>query len=253
MKIIRLSNLFTLLNLSCGFLAIISSFEGWYDLTAIFVLIGVFSDWFDGRIARLLGQSDEFGLQLDSLADLVSYGVSPAVFVYSSVFGKNPLFPDLTPELEPYKWLLVMFLLIFPVTAAIRLSLFNVRGYTSTYSGMPSTSAAGTLFIVSLFRFTPSLTDLIFPKPTFQVGFYFMAGLYFVLAVLMVGGMTMPKWNNKFLSSVGVSKKWLAVLINALIVFALIVATRYTLFFIAILYFSGGILSFIERWVFKKL
>jgi CDP-diacylglycerol--serine O-phosphatidyltransferase len=80
-------NLFTTGNLFCGFLAIISIFKGKPFLGAVAILIAVGFDQLDGKIARLAGASSRFGIEYDSLADLVSFGVAPALLIYYWALG----------------------------------------------------------------------------------------------------------------------------------------------------------------------
>ncbi len=77
-----LPNALTLLALCCGISAIRLAFEGRFELAVVFILIAALIDAFDGSLARLLGSESKFGAELDSLADLVNFGVAPAVLVY---------------------------------------------------------------------------------------------------------------------------------------------------------------------------
>ena len=74
-----LPSLMTLGNLFCGYACVIYSMRGEYAIAAPFVGIAMVLDTLDGRIARLTGTTSEFGLQFDSLADIVSFGVAPAI------------------------------------------------------------------------------------------------------------------------------------------------------------------------------
>lgn len=136
MKIKRnIPNCVTLLNLVAGTMSIICSFhalEPWWGLVgwqwgAIFIGIGAVADFFDGFFARLLKAYSELGKELDSLSDLVSFGVAPALMVYNVM--------DATPDLV--EWLKWCVLLVAPV-AALRLARFNIDTRQSTsFIGMP--------------------------------------------------------------------------------------------------------------------
>src|SRR3954453_12818080 len=82
-------SLFTLANLFCGYACVIYSMRGEYATAAPFIGIAVILDMLDGRIARMTGTASEFGLQFDSLADIVSFGVAPAILSFS--WGLQPL------------------------------------------------------------------------------------------------------------------------------------------------------------------
>ncbi|WP_252227137.1 CDP-alcohol phosphatidyltransferase family protein, partial [Clostridium sp. ZBS2] len=75
-------NIFTFINLSCGVLSILSVMYDRIDLASIFILIAGLVDRYDGRVARFLNVSSDLGKELDSLADLVSFGVAPSILIY---------------------------------------------------------------------------------------------------------------------------------------------------------------------------
>ncbi len=83
-KIIRNTpNGLTLTNLTCGLFSLIMSMNGLYRLSALFILLAAACDFFDGRVARLLRATSNIGAQLDSLSDLISFGVAPAILAHS--------------------------------------------------------------------------------------------------------------------------------------------------------------------------
>ena len=82
MKLITLPNILTLLNLLSGSIGIIYCFEGEYQWGIYFVLVSVFFDFFDGFFARMLNTDQNLGKQLDSLADVVSFGVLPCIIMF---------------------------------------------------------------------------------------------------------------------------------------------------------------------------
>src|SRR4026207_1767258 len=75
-------SLFTIGNIFCGYFSIISTLRGNWDYAAILIGIGCILDGLDGRIARLTKTTSDFGVQLDSLADIVTFGVAPAILAY---------------------------------------------------------------------------------------------------------------------------------------------------------------------------
>ncbi|MCC6048874.1 MAG: CDP-alcohol phosphatidyltransferase family protein [Thermodesulfobacterium sp.] len=87
-----LPSIFTLLNLFCGYYALYSAYEGDFQAGAFAIFLAIFFDILDGRLARFSAQVTKFGKELDSLADMVSFGVSPAFLIYQfslSAFGKQ--------------------------------------------------------------------------------------------------------------------------------------------------------------------
>jgi CDP-diacylglycerol--serine O-phosphatidyltransferase len=78
-----LPNLFTTGNLFCGFWSIISVFQDQYFFAAVAILLAAVFDALDGKVARLSGSTSKFGVQYDSLADLISFGLAPAILAFS--------------------------------------------------------------------------------------------------------------------------------------------------------------------------
>jgi CDP-diacylglycerol---serine O-phosphatidyltransferase len=127
-----LPSLFTTGNLFLGFWAIIKTLEGRYVEAAPLIGGAIVLDMLDGRIARLTGTSSEFGGELDSLADVISFGVAPALLAYRWSFGAIPR----------VGWLAAFF---FLVCGALRLARFNVQSHSDTryFVGLPIPAAAG--------------------------------------------------------------------------------------------------------------
>ncbi|MBM4278023.1 MAG: CDP-diacylglycerol--serine O-phosphatidyltransferase [Deltaproteobacteria bacterium] len=127
-----LPNLFTTGNLFCGFWAIISVFHEKFEYAAYAILLAGVFDILDGKVARLSGATSKFGVQYDSLADLISFGVAPALLTFSWA-------------LRPYGrfgWLAAF---LFVVCGALRLARFNVMsasGETKYFKGLPIPAAA---------------------------------------------------------------------------------------------------------------
>ncbi|MGZ4123727.1 MAG: CDP-alcohol phosphatidyltransferase family protein, partial [Tumebacillaceae bacterium] len=80
-----LPSVFTIGNLFLGIISIIVAFDGKYDVAALLVIIGMLLDGLDGRVARALNAQSEFGKELDSLSDVISFGVAPAFIMYGVV------------------------------------------------------------------------------------------------------------------------------------------------------------------------
>ncbi|SFA70747.1 MULTISPECIES: CDP-diacylglycerol--serine O-phosphatidyltransferase [unclassified Bacillus (in: firmicutes)] len=140
-------NLFTLSNLFCGFISIVFTANGDFKNAAILILIGMMLDSMDGRLARMLNAQSEIGKELDSLADIVTFGVAPAILVYYASFSQYGLIGLIIAGL-------------FPLFGAFRLARFNVNAKSSInyFTGVPITAAGGLLtLIVMLNRWIPDL------------------------------------------------------------------------------------------------
>jgi CDP-diacylglycerol--serine O-phosphatidyltransferase len=135
-------NLFTCGNISCGSLSMISSINGNFTKAAWLLMFAIVFDMVDGRIARLTKTTSRFGVQLDSLSDLTSFGIAPSVMMYQLV---------LSPMGKVGKSIAVLFILC----SALRLAKFNVRANDkevhSSFMGLPTPASAGLLisFVLS--------------------------------------------------------------------------------------------------------
>jgi len=140
----NIPNLITLGNLTCGLLSIIFAFEGNLVLAGTFIFYGAILDFFDGFAARLLKVNSEIGKQLDSMADMVTFGVAPGILIYQliAMTNENPL--AISHELT-----ISLIAFLIPIFSAIRLAKFNIdTRQTSSFIGLPTPAAA--IFIASL-------------------------------------------------------------------------------------------------------
>ncbi len=152
-------SLFTMLNLFFGFFAIVNAIKGNFVQAAWLIIIAGIWDAIDGKIARITHTYSEFGIQLDSITDVVSFGVAPSILIYQSAFYK----------LGPLGIILSFFPLLF---AAIRLARFNANldGFEKeNFTGLPVPVTAVTLATYVIFsydiwegmRFAPFLIPLV--------------------------------------------------------------------------------------------
>lgn len=133
-------NLFTIANLFLGILAIVLAFQEQPDLAALMVIIALLTDGLDGKIARALNAQSEFGKELDSLSDVISFGVAPAMIMYAASFQ----------YLGPAGLILTA---IFPIFGALRLARFNVHNSSAGhFVGLPIPAAGGVLSMLALFH-----------------------------------------------------------------------------------------------------
>ena len=138
-------NLITLSNLLCGTVAIVFAVRGTIDWAALFVTIGIFLDFFDGFFARLLHVKSEMGLQLDSLADMVTSGVVPGIVMFQLLSNSTYV---LQTE-GTFAMLLPYVGFFITLASAYRLANFNIdTRQTSGFIGLPT--PANTMFILSL-------------------------------------------------------------------------------------------------------
>lgn len=134
-------NMFTLGNLYCGFLSIGFAAHGEYHNAAILILIGMMLDSMDGRLARMLNVDGDLGKELDSLADIVTFGIAPSFLVYYTYFFHFGLVGLAIAGL-------------FPLFGAFRLARFNISPKKQSlhyFVGVPITAAGGILAILTLF------------------------------------------------------------------------------------------------------
>lgn len=182
-------------NLIFGFLSIGSSFLGDYQNAAIFILIGMMLDSMDGWMARKLGVESAFGKELDSLADIVTFGVAPAILIFGTTFSNMGMIGLIIAGM-------------FPVFGAIRLARFNIDEETSTkgyFTGVPITAAGGVIALLTIFNF-------IVPQAA-------LSAIYTLLCVLMVSKLKIPSLKEVPIPKYGT-------IITALLI-SLLVVTRY--------------------------
>ncbi|MCC6277500.1 MAG: CDP-diacylglycerol--serine O-phosphatidyltransferase [Oligoflexia bacterium] len=128
-----LPNLFTTANMFCGFLSMLKAIEGEFLLSAYFIVGAAVFDVLDGRVARLTHATSRFGVEYDSLSDLVSFGVAPAVLMYMWA-------------LRPFSRMGWLVCFLYLACAALRLARFNVQVVSiekKYFQGLPSPMAAG--------------------------------------------------------------------------------------------------------------
>lgn len=141
----HIPNIITLLNLFCGCIAVIFAIQNKMDWVIFWVSLGIFFDFFDGFFARLLNVKSELGLQLDSLADMVTSGVTPGIAMFQMLSSSNFVVHNdsLLSTLLPY------FGFLITLSSAYRLANFNIDPrQTLGFIGLPT--PANALFVISL-------------------------------------------------------------------------------------------------------
>lgn len=133
-----LPTLLTAGNLASGITAILLAVNGELFYGTVMIFVAMACDMLDGKVARMTGQEGAFGAELDSLSDVVSFGVAPAILAHRLIFGYSAVFS----HGERLIWFLAVF---YPVMAAIRLARYNVEhsdAPTRHFRGLPSPGAA---------------------------------------------------------------------------------------------------------------
>ncbi|HDR3890688.1 TPA: CDP-diacylglycerol--serine O-phosphatidyltransferase [Bacillus cereus] len=139
-------NLFTIGNLLCGVFSITMNMSDYLGVTSIFIFFSAVFDLLDGRIARKLKVNSEFGVELDSLADIVSFGVAPALLFHSIA----------TPSV-----LTSLAFILFPTMGALRLAKFSIKSTIGYFKGLPIPAAGLPLAGMGLFSYSNAWIILI--------------------------------------------------------------------------------------------
>jgi CDP-diacylglycerol--serine O-phosphatidyltransferase len=162
-----LPTLFTVGNLFCGYLSLWCTIQGRFEIAAVLIVAAGVLDGLDGRIARMTHSTSEFGEEYDSLADLVSFGVAPAVLAYSWGLA----------DFDRLGWVASF---LFVVCGSMRLARFNIQTHVVDkryFVGLPIPAAAGTV------------ATIVLTTPETLVSRMWMMGLLvltFLLAFLMI-------------------------------------------------------------------
>ena len=139
----QIPNTITLLNLFCGCIALVFAFHRYFEMAFAFVCLGIFLDFFDGFFARLFKVSSPLGLQLDSLADMITSGIVPGLIMYQLMVDNS------TPPEISYTQFFPYLGFIIALGSCYRLANFNIdTRQTDSFIGLPT--PANSLFILSL-------------------------------------------------------------------------------------------------------
>jgi CDP-diacylglycerol--serine O-phosphatidyltransferase len=190
----HIPNLLTLLNLACGTAAIVFTLEGQWHLAVYLLLAASVLDFLDGFTARLLSAFSETGKQLDSLADMVSFGVLPAMFIY--LIFKELFLHQIdggTSFQQGLQWVVLASVVLVPAFSAIRLARFNVHAGENEggfFHGLPTPAHA--LFWTGIFwQFMDQ--GKLFGNP---LNLYFLWAIMLIMAFQMI--LPVPMYSLKF-------------------------------------------------------
>ena len=215
-----LPSLFTLANLFCGWACVVHAMRGEFATAAPFIGVAVVLDMLDGRIARMTGTTSEFGVQLDSLADLISFGMAPAVLAFQ--WGLVPL--------GRMGWAVGF---VYLTAAALRLARFNIQGNNDKryFIGLPSPAAAG-LVAATIFYFPGGLAE----KPLAWLGMVMLL----VPALLMVSTIKFQSFKT---FDFGMQGGYRSLLLVAVFIGLLVTYPHEVLMVLAYSYFASGFIG----------
>ncbi|MEE9349565.1 MAG: CDP-alcohol phosphatidyltransferase family protein [Flavobacteriaceae bacterium] len=188
----HIPNFITLLNLLSGLIAVILALKGELTLASLFILLGILFDFFDGFAARLLNVSGELGKQLDSLADLVTSGVAPAMIMYkllSQSQSHTNWYQDFSCTIGSWAsehnntiYFFPFIGMLLAIAAAYRLANFNIdERQTSSFIGLPT--PAMSLFIAAI-PLILMYSNNVLAKNVF-LNKYVLIGITIILSLLM--------------------------------------------------------------------
>ncbi len=228
----QIPNFITSLNLVSGSVAIIFAIDGHLVWAAIFICAAAVFDFLDGFAARALKAYSEIGKELDSLADVVSFGVAPGAILFTllefSLFGKNDPIHEISGKW--FEWLILFSAFLLPVFGAIRLARFNTNSSDENFfRGLPIPANGIFWAAMGLMLQSPKYADLlplVYTTKNLVILCIFMSGM-------MV--LTMPMFSMKP-KSLSLNENWYRYLFLGLSVILLIVFNIYSLAFIIFLY-----------------
>lgn len=238
-----LPSLFTVGNLAVGFLSIVWSIHNEFTPASWAIIVCIGLDIIDGRIARWTKTSSKFGVELDSLADLVAFGVAPAILIYQVV-------------LHTLNRPGIAIALFFVIAGALRLARFNVKALEGEslphFAGLPIPAAAGILasFVLSyqLFENGGEITVKTIPLLMKRMPFFFksIAPIMILISILMLSNVPYASFKKLKLSR----PKSLQLLVFIVLALLLIITfPQNTIFILFLLYLLTGIIGYVVRYL----
>jgi|GEM_PF-1022799 len=227
-------NAMSLSNLALGFLSILLCVhagspvrypvENIYFICSLLILSAVFIDGFDGMVARWLRVESNLGKQLDTLADLTTFGIAPGVLIYTMYLHSLPT----TLNVFELPLISVVIASIYPISAAFRLARFNVDSQPDSFVGLPSPISGATLALVGILY-------KVYPLPEIPVII-----LYLALAILMSSNIRYSKPQIQFKQHFTIFR--LILLFTALFSAMYIFSWYLTILMCLLFYITSGIL-----------
>jgi CDP-diacylglycerol---serine O-phosphatidyltransferase len=242
-----LPTLFTIGTIFCGFYAVINTMKGEFDLAAMALGFAVVCDGLDGRIARLTNSCSEFGVQMDSLADVITFGLAPAVLAY--LWGAKSIVATVPPYAKHVQQIGWIVCFAFVICGAMRLARFNIQttkpqlpasGSKKFFVGMPIPAGAG--LIAAIVHFTPE------PITYWPVGALWNILMGF-LAFLMISTIRYPSFKHIDMRS---RKSYVSFYLLALLIALIYLYSQVVLLLLATVYATSGFLMKIYQMVKHK-
>ncbi len=235
-----LPSLFTVGNMALGFFALIKTLNHQFSAAATAIIVAHALDVLDGRIARLTKSDSKFGVELDSLADWISFGIAPAFMMYELVLKQNRLwgFP---------------ISLLFVVCGALRLARFNIKAHmgaakTAHFVGLPIPAAGGMLAIFALLY---DILEVGRPVRTLKVvmnqvpAFYeFVPAIMFLLSLLMVSEVRYSSFKQVNLLR---PRTMRALVLTLMVLLMIYVYPQNTIFIFYVSYIIWGLVDYFLR------
>lgn len=229
-------SLFTIGNIFCGYYSIISTLRGNWDYAAVLIGIGYILDGLDGRIARMTKTTSEFGIQLDSIADIVTFGVAPGILAFNWGFGSIEGIGGSVAKHVHQLGSVASF--AFVVCGALRLARFNLQAKKPAetvskryFVGLPIPAGAGMIAAVVHF----------FKTPTLLIG----SALLWALLLLLVSFLMISTVRYFSFKEFDVhkAKPSLALFATAMLISLIIFYSEEMLLTIAAIYLSSGLIG----------
>jgi CDP-diacylglycerol--serine O-phosphatidyltransferase len=231
-----LPSILTLGNLSCGFYALVAVYNDEYTAAAIAILLALVFDYLDGGVARMTGATSDIGIELDSLADLVSFGVAPGLLAY--VYA-----------LKPFGWIGGLAAFAFAACGAFRLARFNVQTRALDkrfFVGLPIPAAAAVVASFVLFMKESSAVvvfgrELLPPAAT-------AAGV--LLGMYGLGYLMVSKIRYRSLKGLELRRRRPFTILTTILLVFLVVASHPILFLFLFffLYAASGVVRMMPAW-----
>lgn len=203
----QIANVLTLLNLFCGAISVVLILRHRVDYVPILFVLSLVFDFLDGFVARKLGSSNELGMQLDSLADVVTFGLLPSVCIFDLMF--DSLSQTDTYIVAVLKASVAFFILLM---SAYRLAKFNIAGNENFYFvGLPT--PANAVFILSVYYIAINGTEIEIP---FIVSNYIVLLLITIMSGIVLNA-KIPLWSLKISAHNDKNKHLLILFIGSLL------------------------------------
>ncbi len=226
-----LPSLLTTVSLFSGFYGIVSAINGNYFHGAVAIVVSAVFDGLDGRVARLTGTASRFGMEYDSLCDLVAFGVAPAVLAYLWTLR----------EYGRYGWLAAF---LYVATTALRLARFNTQDSASAskeFTGLPCPAAACMI--------ATSIFFCLFVEVGSPVKDFGMLILVYALSYLMVSTHRYQSFKHP---ETTMAKAFHVLVAMVLVIILIATEPQITLFFVLLLYVASGPLTGLFGLLFRE-